>query len=324
MRSAWWLAVAGLAVALLGAPCFGADPYPSKPVKVIVPFGTGSAVDLTARVIAQQLSEQLGKPFVVENRPGASGTIADAMVAKSPPDGYTLMAMDTSTTIVPGLYKALPFDVAKDFTPISQIVAAPMALVVNPSLNVSTLKEFVALAQANPGKFNYSSAGPGTPIHLATELFKASAKVDIKHIPYKGGGDMVAAVLAGNVQMLLTTITNVSPNVAAGKLRGLAVTTSGKRSPAMPDVPTMAEAGMPDMVVYTWFGLVGPPDMPKEIVNLLHAEIVRAIAVPAVREVFAKQGAELVGSTPEEFGRHIARELQRWAEVVKVAGITPE
>lgn len=304
--------------------CLGADPYPSKPVRVIVPFGSGSAVDLTARMISQQLSEQLGKPFVVENRTGASGTIANAMVAKSAPDGYTLMAVDTSTTIVPGLFKSLPFTVEKDFTPISQIVAAPMALTVHPSLNVTTLKDFVALAQANPGKFNYSSAGPGTPIHLASELFKIVAKINVTHVPYKGGGDMVAAVLGGQVQMLLTTITNVSPHVASGKLRGLAVTTGGKRSPVMPDVPSMNEAGMPGMIVYTWFGLAGPADMPKDIVDLLHREIVKAIATPTVRERFAAQGGELVGSSPEEFSRHIRSELQRWAEIIRVAGIKSE
>ncbi len=306
------------------AQSWGAEPYPDKPVRVIVPFGSGSAVDLTARLVSQQLSDQLGKPFVVENRTGASGTIANAMVAKSPPDGYTLMAVDTSTTIVPSLFKSLPFEVAKDFAPISQIVAAPMALAVHPSLNVTTLKEFIALVQANPGRFNYSSAGPGTPIHLASELFKMVAKVSITHIPYKGGGDMVAAVLGGQVQMLLTTITNVSPHVASGKLRGLAVTTSGKRSPVMPDVPSMSEAGMANMTVYTWFGLAGPADMPKEVVNLLHKEIVKAIAAPAVKERFAAQGGELVGSSPEEFSRHIRSELRRWAEIVRVAGIKVE
>jgi len=317
------LLLASMVVA--ASTCYGADVYPSKPVRVVVPFATGGTVDFTARVISQQLSEQLGRSFVVDNRTGASGTIANALVARSAPDGYTLMLMDSSTTIVPGLFKTLAFDVSRDFAAVSQIIGAPEALVVHPSLNVTTLKEFVALAQANPGKFNYGSAGPGGAIHLSSELFKIAAKVNVVHIPYKGGGEAMAAVLGGQVQMLLTTISTVVTHVNSGKVRALAVTAAErKRSPVMPDVPTMNEAGVPGMTVYLWFGLVGPAGMPKHVVDKLHAEVVKALAVPAVRERFVAQGAEVVGSSPQEFSAYIRDEVRRWADVTKAAGITPE
>lgn len=314
---------------LFGASlCLGAEVYPSKAVRVIVPFPPGGSSDIVARVISQQLSEQLGKSFVVDNRPDASGTasgtIGNGIVAKSASDGYTLMIADPSFSTVPGLYKSLPFDVAKDFAPITQIIGAPYVLVVHPSLNVNTLKEFIALAQANPGKFNYGSAGTGAQNHLSAELFKIAAKVNIAHIPYKGGADAMAAVLGGKIQMLIATIPLALPHVSGGRLRALAVTTDGKRSPVMPDVPSMSETGVSGMTIYSWFGLVGPAGMPKEVVNKLHAEVVKALAVPSVKERYIAQGAELVGSSPEEFSILIRNELRRWAEVIKSAGITPE
>ncbi|MBI4191023.1 MAG: tripartite tricarboxylate transporter substrate binding protein [Betaproteobacteria bacterium] len=310
---------------LFGASlCFGAEVYPSKAVRVIVPFAPGGSTDFTARVISLQLSEQLGKSFVVDNRTGASGTIANGMVVRSAPDGYTLMLADTSTTIVPGLFKSLPFDVAKDFAPITQIIGAPNVLVVHPSLKASTLKEFVALAQANPGKFNYGSAGAGGLNHLMAELFKIAAKVNVAHIPYKGAGEVVPAVLGGQVEMLISTIPTVLAYVNSGKLRALAVTTDGKRAPSMPNVPSMSEAGVSGMTIYAWYGLVGPAGMPKAVVNKLHAEVVKAIAVPSVKERFITQGGEAVGSSPEEFSKLIRNELPRWAEVIRSAGITTQ
>lgn len=311
---------------LFGASlCLGAEIYPSKPVRVIVNFGPGGSIDIAARVISQQLSEQLGITFIVENRPGAGGTIGSAFVAKSAPDGYTLMMMDSNITIVPGLYKSLPFDVAKDFTPITQIQSNSQVLVVPSSFNVNTLKEFIALAQANPGKFNYGSAGIGTLSHLSAERFKIAAGVNIKHIMYKGGPAVVTAILGGEVQMLMGSIQPaVLAQVKSGKLRALAVTTDGKRSPVMPDVPSMSEVGVSGMTIYTWIGLGGPAGMPKEVVNKLHAEVVKAIAVPSVKEQFIAQGAELVGSSSEEFSKYIRNEMRRWAEVIKSAGITAE
>jgi tripartite-type tricarboxylate transporter receptor subunit TctC len=315
-----------LVVLLLAAPlCHAADVYPNKAVRVVIPFSPGGTVDITGRLISQPLSEQLGKPFVVDNRTGASGTIANGLVARAAPDGYTLMIMDTSTTIVPGLFKSLPFDVEKDFAAISQIIRAPEAFVVHPTVNVSSLKEFVALAQASPGKLNYGSAGPGGAIHLSAELFKIAAKVNITHIPYKGGGEAMAAVLGGQVQMLLTTIPTVLPHVNSGRVRALAVTTEDKRrSPALPDVPSMAEAGVSGMTVYLWFGLVGPAGMPRAVVNKLRAEVQRALALPELRERFVALGGEVVGNTPEEFTALIRSELQLWARVIKAAGIPQE
>ncbi len=310
---------------LVTALCHGADVYPSKSVRVVIPFSPGGTVDLTGRLMSQQLTEQLGKSFVVDNRTGASGTIANSIVARATPDGYTLMIMDTSTVIVPGLFKSLPFDVARDFAAISQIIRAPEALVVHPLVNVTTLKEFVAQAQVNPGKLNYGSAGPGGAIHLSAELFKIAAKVNIVHIPYKGGGEAIAAVLGGQVQMLLTTIPTVLPHVNTGRVRALAVTTEGnRRSPAMPDVPSMDEAGVQGMTVYLWFGLVGPANMPRSVVNRLRAEVQKALAVPELKERFMAAGGEVVGGTPEEFTALIRSELSRWAGVIKTADIKPE
>ncbi len=310
---------------LAAMPGHGAEVYPSKAVRVVIPFSPGGTVDLTGRLISQQLSEQLGKSFIVDNRTGASGTIANGIVARATPDGYTLMIMDTSTTIVPGLFKTLPFDVGKDFAAISQIIRAPEALVVHPSVNVTTLKDFVAQAQASPGKFNYGSAGPGGAIHLSAELFKIAAKVNIAHIPYKGGGEAMAAVLGGQVHMLLTTIPTVLQHVNSGRVRALAVTTeSNRRSPALPDVPSMGEAGVQGMTVYLWFGLVGPAGMPRATVNKLRTEVQKALAVAEVKERFVAAGGEVVGNSPEEFSTLIRSELSRWAGVIKAAGIPQE
>ena len=305
--------------------CLAAEPYPSKTVRVIAPFAPGGTIDFTGRIISQQLTEQLGRSFVVENRTGASGTIAAAMVAKSAPDGYTLMVMDTSGAVVPSLFKSLPYDVARDFVPITQIMAAPTVLVVGPSVKSSTLKEFIALAQANPGKFNYGSSGAGSQNQLSAELFNRAARVSIAHIPYKGGGEALAAVISGQVAMTIAPITTVLSLVKGAKVRPLAITTDdGKRSPALPDVPSMSEAGVSGNTVSIWVGLVAPAGLAQDIVNKLHAEVVKAIAVPSVRERFVVQGGEVVGSNPEEFAMHIRNETQRWADIIKSAGITAE
>jgi tripartite-type tricarboxylate transporter receptor subunit TctC len=306
------------------APCFAAEDYPSRPVRVLASFGAGSTADFAARVLSQQLTEQLGKTFIVDNRTGASGTIGYGLLAKATPDGYTLTLGEVSLTMVASLLKTLPYDVLRDFTPVSQIIRTPMALVVNPGLNAPTLKEFIALAQASPGKYNYASVGAGTPVHLATELFKIAARIDVAHIPYKTGGEMLTGLIGNQTQMLITTMPNVVAHANSGKVRALAVTTDGKRSPALPGVPTMSEAGVPGVVIYTWAGVLGPGGMPKEIVRKLHAETIKAIAVPSVRERFVADGAEMVGSSPEAFAAHIRSELTRWAGVVKTAGITAE
>ena len=305
--------------------CFGAEVYPNQPVRLIVPFGTGGSSDVFGRVISQPLAEQLGKQFIIDNRPGAGGRIGTAVVAKAAPTGYVLLVTDAGLTIYPGLYKSLPFDVLNDFTPITQILRMPNVLVVHPSLNVKTLKEFIALAQANPGKYNSGAAGTGSGAHLATELFKSAAKVNIVNITYAGGGgEVISALLSGQIQMFIITATAAAAYVKSGQLRALAVTTDGRRSSAMPDVPSMSEAGVPDMAVYQWTGLAGPAGMPKEVVNKLHAEVVKAIAVPYVKERLIGLGAELVGSSPDEFSIYIRNEISRWAEVIKSAGIAVE
>ncbi|MBI4190615.1 MAG: tripartite tricarboxylate transporter substrate binding protein [Betaproteobacteria bacterium] len=310
---------------LLGASlCFGAEVYPSKAVRVVVPSGPGSGSDIVTRLISLQLSEQLGKSFVVDNRTGASGTIASAIAAKSAPDGYTLLLVDTRWTIAPGLNKSVQYDVAKDFAAITQVASNSTVLVVHPSLKANTLKEFIALAQANPGKLNYASSGTGSAIHLASELFKAAAKVNITHIPYGGGSTAaLVGVAGGQVQMTIPTIASVLPYVKNGLMRALAVT-GDKRSSSMPDVPSFGEAGVPGMADYVWYGFVGPAGMPNQVVNKLHAEVIKALAVASVKERFIALGSELVGSSPEEFSMLIRSELRRWAEVIKSAGITTE
>ena len=308
---------------LFGASlCFGAEVYPIKTVRVVAPFAPAGISDIVARVISQQLSEQLGKTFIVDNRTGAGGIVGNGIVAKSAPDGHTLLMVNPAFTILPGISKALPYDTVKDFTPITQIMRVPSVLVVSPALNVNTLKEFVVLAQANPGKFNYGSGGPGSALHLYSELFKIAAKVNIVHIPYKGGGENFAALIGGQIQMLIISVPTALQFVNSGRMRALAVTTDGKRAPSMPDVPSMNEAGVSGMTIYVWFGFVGPAGIPKNVVNKLHAEVVKALAASSVKNQFAGQDAELVGSSPAEFSALIHNELQRWAEVIKSAGIT--
>ena len=308
---------------LFGASlCFGAEVYPIKTVRVVAPFAPAGISDIVARVISQQLSEQLGKTFIVDNRTGAGGIVGNGIVAKSAPDGHTLLMVNPAFTILPGISKALPYDTVKDFTPITQIMRVPSVLVVSPALNVNTLKEFVVLAQANPGKFNYGSGGPGSALHLYSELFKIAAKVNIVHIPYKGGGENFAALIGGQIQMLIISVPTALQFVNSGRMRALAVTTDGKRAPSMPDVPSMNEAGVSGMTIYVWFGFVGPAGIPKNVVNKLHAEVVKALAASSVKNQFSGQDAELVGSSPAEFSALIHNELQRWAEVIQSAGIT--
>src|SRR3990172_966726 len=318
MRNAWLFVLLSLGASL----GHGAEVYPTKPVRVVAPFAPGGISDIVARVISQQLSEQLGKPFIVDNRTGAGGIVGNGIVAKSAPDGHTLLMVNPAFTILPGISKSLPYDTVKDFTPITQIMRVPSVLVVSPALNVNTLKEFVALAQANPGKFNYGSGGPGSALHLYSELFKIAAKVDIVHIPYKGGGENFAALIGGQIQMLIISVPTALQFVNSGRMRAFAVTTEGKRAPSMPNVPSMSEAGVSGMTIYVWFGFAGPAGMPKAIVNKLHAEVVKALAAPSVKDQFIRQDAEFVGSSPAEFSKLIHNELQLWAKVIKSAGIT--
>jgi len=318
MRNAWLFVLM-----LFGASlCLGAEVYPIKTVRVVAPFAPGGISDIVARVISQQLSEQFGKTFIVDNRTGAGGIVGNEIVAKSAPDGHTLLMVNPAFTILPGISKSLPYDAVKDFTPITQIMRVPSALVVSPALNVNTFKDFVALAQANPGKFNYGSGGIGSALHLYSELFKIAAKVNIVHIPFKGGGQNFAALIGGQIQMLIISVPTALRFVKSGQMRALAVTTDGKRTPSMPDVPSMSEAGVSGMAIYVWFGFVGPAGIPKDIVNTLHVEVVKALAVSSVKDQFVGQDAELVGSSPAEFSNHLRNEMRLWAKVIKSAGIT--
>jgi len=299
--------------------------YPEKAVKIVVGFAPGGTTDLTARFIAQALTEQMGKPFVVENRTGASGTIAYDMVAKSAPDGYTLAMADPTTAMVPGLFKQLPFNVVRDFLPVSQIISSPMAIMIYPGLKANTLKEFIALAKASPGSLSYGSGGVGSNAHLGGEMFKSSAGVNLLHVPYRGAGDAVQALLGGQVHMLISALPTAIANAPSGKLRVLAVASPGKqRSSSLPDVPTTVEAGLTDFVILNFFGIMAPTGTPRPIVAQLHQEIVKALANPQLRERFIAQGGDPVGSSPDDFGKLFRDEVERWGTVIRKNDIQPE
>ena len=312
---------------LLGATAYVAaqDVYPSRPVRLIVTAAPGGVVDVTARIISQQMTEQIGKQVVVENRTGAGGIIGSGFVAKAAPDGYTLLMATPGFTIVPILHKSLPYDPVKDFTAITQITGATQVLIVSPQLKASTLKEFIALAQANPRAYNYGSGGNGSPLHVYSELFSKAAKVSLVHVPFKGGGgESMTALMAGEIQMLFAAIPTAQQMIKAGKVRALAVTTDGKRLSSMPDVPAMSEAGLPGMTINAMYGLVGPAGLPRPVITRLHGEVVKALTVQTVKDRYAAQDAELIGSTPEEYAALIRNEVQRWAEVIKASGMTIE
>jgi tripartite-type tricarboxylate transporter receptor subunit TctC len=312
------------AVALLAllpiSNCIAAERYPSRPVRIIVPFSPGGTSDLMARVMAQQLSEQLGQPFVVDNRAGASGLIGHGIVANAAPDGYTLATVDDSFSIVPSIKKELPYDPVKDFTFITQVIGVPRTMAIRPSIKAASVSEFVAYARANPGNVTYASGGAGGILHLASELFNFQAKVKLEHVPYKGAGSATTGVLIGESDMVMAASPPVVPHVKSGKLRALAVTTaSGKRFSGLPDVPSLADAGVPGMVIITWFGFVGPARLPRPIANQIHSEVVKGLALPSVRDRF--EGADIMGTSPEQFTKVYQEDLQRWARVVKEAGI---
>jgi len=313
-----------LVMSVAALRCIAAEVYPSRPVHIIVPVAPGGTTDLVARVMAEQLAIQTGQSFVVENRTGAGGRIAFEYVARSAPDGYTLLLAEPGFAILPALVKSLSFDITKDFAPISEIGGSPLVLVVQPSLNVSSLKEFIALAKANPRKFNFGSGGVGTAQHLAMERFKKAANVDIVHVPYKGASEVMNAMLGGQVQVMIAGIPTVMAHANSGRLRILAVCSDGKRSPALPSVPSMEEEGVSSMEVYSWYGLVAPKGAPPETIGKLHSEIVKAIGVPSVKERMFGQAGDMIGNTPAEFSKLVQDELRRSTEAVKAAGITPE
>jgi tripartite-type tricarboxylate transporter receptor subunit TctC len=297
-----------------------AQSYPNKPIRLICPFPPGGAVDIASRATAHTLSQLLGQPVTVDNRPGAGGNIGAEITAKSAPDGYTLL-MTTSGImgINPALYSKIPFDSIKDFAPVSMLVSLNNVLVLNPSVPAKSVQEVINLAKAQPGKLTYASSGNGTSIHLSGELFKSMTGVDMLHIPYKGSSPAVTDLLAGQVNMMFDNIPSSLPHIKAGKLRALAVTGS-KRSQLLPDLPTIAEAGVPGYDSYVWFGVVAPAGTPSEIIAKLNAALVKTAATPEFRDRLTSQGYDVMSSTPEQMAASIRGEIAKWGKVVKASG----
>ena len=308
-------------LALVAQPASAQSNYPSRPVKVLVGFTPGTAPDLAARIFADRFAEVWGTPLVVENIPGAGSNIATERVAKSAADGYTLLMGGNSALVInSSLFEQLPFDPIKDFAPISQVFIAANVVAVPTEVPVKSVAELVALAKAQPGKLSYGHAGVGTSQHLGAELFKYLAHLDIASVPYRGTTALMPDLLAGRITMSFANIVNVMPLTREGKLRALAIT-SIKRSVLAPDLPTMAESGFPGFEAVPWFGLVAPAGTPKDVLDKLHGEIVRTLALPEVREKFDELGLEPVGNTPAEFAAVIKKEIPEWAKVIKDAGI---
>jgi tripartite-type tricarboxylate transporter receptor subunit TctC len=297
-----------------------AQNYPQKPVRLIVGVPPGGTTDVVARLVGQKLGEQIGQQVVIDNRGGAGGNIGAEVVAKAPPDGYTLFLATIGTmTINPSLYKKMPFDTLRDFAAISQLTSMPQLLVVHPSVPVKSVKELISYAKSRPGQLNFASGGSGTAIHLAGELFKTMANVDMVHIAYKGGGPAMTDLLGGQVSLMFDQILTALPHVQSGRLRALAVTTE-KRSQAAPQIPTISEAALPGYAVTTWHGLLAPAGTPRDIVHRLSTETAKALQSVEIRDRFATQGVEPVSSTPEQFAAMMKSELEKWRKVIAASG----
>jgi tripartite-type tricarboxylate transporter receptor subunit TctC len=294
--------------------------YPSRPLKLIVPFPPAGATDIVGRIVAQKLSERLGQPVVVENRPGAGGSLGSDLAAKATPDGYTILMATSSTHSIGPVLQKLPYDPIKDFAPITHVANVPNVLVVSPKLPAKNLAELVALARSQPGKLNYASAGVGSITQLNAELFKMIAKVDIVHVPYKGTQLSIPDLANGSVSMLFDSLASAVPNIKSGNVRPLALN-APRRSALFPDLPTLAEAGMPEFDLYTWFGMFAPAGTPPEAVARIQREVVAGLKSPDVLERFAAVGAEPVGSTPAEFVERIRSDAAKWGEVIRAGNI---
>jgi tripartite-type tricarboxylate transporter receptor subunit TctC len=317
LRRILWLALAAPGLVF-------SQPYPSKPVRVIVSFPPGSTPDIVGRALAGRLQEAMGQPFVVENRAGAGGNIGADAVAKAPADGYTLLVSTNGVfAINKALYKSMPFDPDKDLQPISLLATAPQMLVVQPSLGVKSFKDFLDYARRNPDKLSYGSVGAGSASHLTMELLKSEAKISIVHVPYKGFPPAVTDMLGGNIQTMFAIIPGVLPHVKAGKMDGLAVTAL-KRSPLAPDVPSASELGLPQLESLAWIGLAAPAGLPQEVLARLNQETVRGLRAAEVRELLGKQGFDVVAGTPQEFARWIRAESEKWSKVVRASGATAD
>jgi tripartite-type tricarboxylate transporter receptor subunit TctC len=318
-------AARNLAVALLctlGAGAF-AQSYPSKPVRVIVPFAPGGPADTIARTVSQKLSTSMGQPFVAENRAGAGGMIGADAAAKSPADGYTVLVTSLPFTITPSLYAKVPYHTTRDFIPVTLIASGPMVLVIHPSVPAKNLQELIALAKSQPGKLNYGSAGSGSSAHIATEYFAMLAGVKATHVPYKGGGPAMSDLLGGQLSFLIEAMPLVVQHVKSGKVKAIAISGS-KRASSLPDTPTFEEQGLRGYEMATWTGMWVPANTPREVVTRLHGEVVKAIATPDMKERFADLGVESVGNAPEQFGLFVQAEIDKWSKVVREAGMRVE
>ncbi len=305
-----------------GSAAMAQAAYPAKAVTLVVPFPAGGALDIVARALAEELRKHLGQPVIVDNRVGAGGTVGSGAVARAAPDGYTILLGSVAThAIGPGVYRNLSYDALKDFAPITQVTASPLLLTSSATLNVKTLPELLAAARAQPGKLNYASTGNGTAVHLAGAMLQSAARLDVVHVPYKGGPQAVGALITGEASYMVVNIELVLPQVVAGKARALAVT-GGRRLAVLPDVPTMAEAGLNGVDATTWFGLFAPAGTPKDIVDRLQRDA--ATSLRALKDSFAKQGDEAIGSTPEEFAAHVRAEHAKWGKLIKDLGVKLE
>ena len=307
-----------LAVGAFTPPAAHAQVYPSRPIRLVIPYSPGGATDVPGRLIAAKLSDIFGQQVIVDNRPGAGSSIGSEIVARAQPDGYTLLLTGTPFAVLPALYSKLPFDPARDFAPVMQVANAPNVLVVHPSLGVRSTKELISLAQSQPGKINYASGGTGGATHLYASLFLTMAKINMTHVPYKGSDPATADLLGGHVKVGLPGIAIVIPHAKAGRMVALAVT-SAKRAPQIPDVPTIAESGVPGYDAVTWFGLFAPKGTPTAAINRLHSEIVNVLRLPDVENGYLISGNVAVTSRPEEFGAFIRTEIVKWGQVVREA-----
>jgi tripartite-type tricarboxylate transporter receptor subunit TctC len=315
------IAVQSLAAAFGAALCAGAlaQSYPVKPIRIVVPYAPGGAVDIVARAVGQDLTKRLGQSVLVENRTGAGGNVGSDAVAKAAPDGYTLLMASPANTINPTLYTKMPYDPMRDLVPIVLIGSVPTVLIANRSLPVQNVKQLVALAKSQPGALVYGSGGSGTTEHLAGEIFKSAAGVDMLHVPYKGGAQVITDLLGGQIALMFVNQLGALPHITAGKVKALAVA-SAERSPALPQIPTFAEQGYPDMKVSVWWGIMGPAGMPRDLVNRLNRDIVAALSSPEMQERLQTLSARPIGGAPEAFTKFFAEETTRWARVVKASG----
>jgi tripartite-type tricarboxylate transporter receptor subunit TctC len=314
------LALKFIAAATLIAPLPALAQYPTQPIKMVVGFSAGGTTDVIGRLISNELAEALGKPVMVDNRPGASGTIGGGVVAKSRPDGYTLLMVSSAHGTAPALYSTLPYDTDKDLIPVSLIAATPYVLVVHPTVPANNFRELISLLKQNPGKFEYASSSPGTAQHLSGEMLQRMMGVSILHVPYKGTGALMPDVIAGRVPMMFENVAVMTPHIKKGAMRAIAVT-SAKRTPLLPDVPTVIEAGVPGFEVLGWFGVFAPAGTPPEVIKRLNAEINKIITKPSVVQRFAELGAEPLGGTPEQLGAFLKAEEDKWGRLIRETGI---